>query len=1130
MSGVEPFSLACGVMQVISFAELTFIMCRSILKTGTPDPTLDGRVQDLMAICDEVEKRCTPLPSVPLSPNEQKLLDLATRTTRTAKELKAEVAKICPASGQGKLSASLIGTLKVLGHRRKIDKLEKAMIDAQKALENGLLANICTQGKALEIQISEGFSSLETTLQNFITARSEGHLQLTKLINDRFDNVNANVASEARQTRQDVSQISTRLENLSTSLTNRQDYERFLASLKYPRMNDRRSNVTESFATTFEWVFRVPGGGKQSSQGSFEDSVDSDVGSGASSQDEGDTGSDSNDHSDDSNDSDADEEEVSVGFVEWLTSADEPLFWISGKPGSGKSTLMKFLLHDHRTREALEPVYPGALIVSHFFWLAGQEMERSIKGLMCSFLHQLASEREEVYSDIIRHPDFDNVRLKDSCSDWSLKELQKTVFHALTVSMTPVLFFLDGLDEVDPGPVDGPFALLQLVNDLCKVPKIKVCTSSRPEAIFSRQLGMRPSFRVQDLTRRDIKGYAKQQLQSCTTTEFRHSDSFRSLINKIAQRADGVFLWAALTVKSLQRGLVHEDSADELERRLNALPDGLNALYRDMWNRHNEDNQVYRDTAARCLNLILDYDECPFEEKGDMVTTIYLAHNAALRSAMMKRRSCTTISGDQFIKNCSKFEMDIVTRSAGLVEVEHAPDGMTYINFVHRSAEDFLTQTLEGQAIRSHDKSTREERMLSLMEAYLTIALYLNPKDYTPTNGVGANDSIFSVISRLYAAMRTAHNPVGLFVNAQLSTQTPLEPLGSKALGFIHHLCRVAKESQWMSRALTTRGTDVLGVMTQWAHTPWSIHVTQNDEEALGSFSSTYRTYLIFSALHTRQEGPYLQSSNASTSANALDTVSYLLRSGSINPNSRSVSWDTSKHRTPPSICRTTSILAAFIEPIIFNHGYWNLCTNTVIAAVELCKWFIALGEGIKNRIILTFIRYENPNDRKGFWQYHNHNSPELMSTPWRTEDTFSLLLEVNVAFLLSLFCSGVRHLHPDHDEINGMQCTALRFEECQVVGIMRRSPGDNHATIHRPDANSKYVVSSKEWKVFALGFCSIPIDIQALRGETERTDNIISRHELEESMIKRGLWIRWEDVEKDPSQFRHVEYDGVLP
>ncbi|KAK0716565.1 hypothetical protein B0T21DRAFT_296654 [Apiosordaria backusii] len=141
MSGVEAFALACGIMQVISFSEQTFSVCRRILKTGTPDPSLSNRVQDLMGFCDVIERRCTP-PTGSLTANEQKLLDITTRTMKAAKELKAEVDKICPSSARGKLSVAVIGTLKVLLHQRKLEKLEKAMMEAQKALENGLLADI----------------------------------------------------------------------------------------------------------------------------------------------------------------------------------------------------------------------------------------------------------------------------------------------------------------------------------------------------------------------------------------------------------------------------------------------------------------------------------------------------------------------------------------------------------------------------------------------------------------------------------------------------------------------------------------------------------------------------------------------------------------------------------------------------------------------------------------------------------------------------------------------------------------------------------------------------------------------------------------------------------------------------
>lgn len=309
-------------------------------------------------------------------------------------------------------------------------------------------------------------------------------------------------------------------------------------------MNERRNNVTDSYITTFEWVFRTSANAEISDDSSSEGSGLDDVGSDGTSQ----YGSDIESVHEDS----SDEEEVSVGFVEWLTSVNEPLFWISGKPGSGKSTLMKFLLHDHRTRKHLELAYPGALMISHFFWLAGQEMERSIRGLLCSLLYQLVSEREEVNIDIVRQLGSSKAKSKEVYTDWSTKELRETLLHVFASSSVPVLISLDGLDEVDP--FDGPFALLELFNDICTLPNMKVCASSRPEAIFNRQLSIRPSFRVQDLTRRDIKSFAKEQLRSCTTAKFERSDSFRDLIDEIAYRADGVFLWAALTVKSLQRG------------------------------------------------------------------------------------------------------------------------------------------------------------------------------------------------------------------------------------------------------------------------------------------------------------------------------------------------------------------------------------------------------------------------------------------------------------------------------------------------------------------------------------------------------------------------------------------------
>jgi hypothetical protein len=72
---------------------------------------------------------------------------------------------------------------------------------------------------------------------------------------------------------------------------------------------------------------------------------------------------------------------------QWLRS-ESSLYWISGKAGSGKSTLVKFLTQDNRFRAALK-LWSGekALIVaSHYFWNPGDTLQKSQEGLLHTLL------------------------------------------------------------------------------------------------------------------------------------------------------------------------------------------------------------------------------------------------------------------------------------------------------------------------------------------------------------------------------------------------------------------------------------------------------------------------------------------------------------------------------------------------------------------------------------------------------------------------------------------------------------------------------------------------------------------------------------------------------------------------
>ncbi|KUI67904.1 hypothetical protein VM1G_02745 [Cytospora mali] len=75
----------------------------------------------------------------------------------------------------------------------------------------------------------------------------------------------------------------------------------------------------------------------------------------------------------------------------WLVS-DDDLYWISGKPGSGKSTLMKLLCDSMQTAQKLQvwAKQNRLILAEFFFWDAGgQKLLKSQEGLLRSLIYQV---------------------------------------------------------------------------------------------------------------------------------------------------------------------------------------------------------------------------------------------------------------------------------------------------------------------------------------------------------------------------------------------------------------------------------------------------------------------------------------------------------------------------------------------------------------------------------------------------------------------------------------------------------------------------------------------------------------------------------------------------------------------
>lgn len=143
-------------------------------------------------------------------------------------------------------------------------------------------------------------------------------------------------------------------------------------------------------------------------------------------------------------------------------------------------------------------------------------------------------------------------------------------------------FFIDEMDEYNEDHLD----LCAASKESSASPHIKLCVSSRPWNVFIDNFGndRKHMMKIHDLTRTDILTFSRDRLESHPrwVTYRSRDEQLQSIAETIADRAQGVFLWAFLVTKSLQDGLTNGDTAQQLGQRLDNLPTSLKRLFKYM--------------------------------------------------------------------------------------------------------------------------------------------------------------------------------------------------------------------------------------------------------------------------------------------------------------------------------------------------------------------------------------------------------------------------------------------------------------------------------------------------------------------------------------------------------------------
>ncbi|KAK8004946.1 hypothetical protein PG990_010983 [Apiospora arundinis] len=168
---------------------------------------------------------------------------------------------------------------------------------------------------------------------------------------------------------------------------------------------------------------------------------------------------------------------------DWLgDDKNSGLYWVTGKAGSGKSTLMKHVAHHKETQNSLINWANGRsmLIKTFFFWFAGLPEQRSLQGLWRALLYKILHRRTELIPKLLPNL-WREVINSDELTTSSLMlpttaEVQKAFQTLETLKSECFCFFIDGLDEYSGDQSDA----ISLITTLSSSPNVKVVVSSRP--------------------------------------------------------------------------------------------------------------------------------------------------------------------------------------------------------------------------------------------------------------------------------------------------------------------------------------------------------------------------------------------------------------------------------------------------------------------------------------------------------------------------------------------------------------------------------------------------------------------------------------------------------------------------
>lgn len=423
-------------------------------------------------------------------------------------------------------------------------------------------------------------------------------------------------------------------------------------------------------------------------------------------------------------------------FRQWLERGDR-CFWISGKAGSGKSTLMKFIHGDHLLPQLLK-TWAGSkqlVMASFFFWYAGRPLQKSYEGMLRSLLHQILDVRPELTTTIF-----------PGLSRFILSEKQPSKTEGLTITMQELreamrllvsempkdlaLFLLvDGVDEYDGDHHDFSNFLVDLANTESS---LKILLSSRPIPACSQIFSEFPKLRLQDLTVDDIIAYIDAELlsnQLLLDMDLLEPGFAREIETALIDKASGVFLWIVLVVRALLKGLGEYDDRATLMKTIDNLPNDLEDLYDHMFQKMSDKHQQQGSLLLQLIVRARDVQQSPLTALQLFIADKCNHHENDFIDLVKS-------SPDHHSLRVKAIDGKLRSKCCGLVEVQYqdarGPLEEPRTDFLHRTVYDYLRNpSIWGKVTKIYDITLADIDIRLLVSIVHVIKTLKAPKFYS---------------------------------------------------------------------------------------------------------------------------------------------------------------------------------------------------------------------------------------------------------------------------------------------------------------------------------------------------------------------------------------------------------------